>query len=257
MQVVLLAGGLGTRIQEESHLKPKPMIEIGGYPILWHIMQLYSAYGFNDFIICLGYKGYLIKEYFANYLLHASDVTIDTQSGDITYHQSYATPWRVTLLETGALTMTGGRLKRISDYLEDRFCVTYGDGVADVDIRALLNFHAGHGRMATMTSVMPPGRYGAIETNSDHQVEHFLEKPRGSEGCINGGFFVMEKSVLDYIEGDETSFEKEPLENLVKDGNLMAFRHDGFWHAMDTMRDRNYLEELWTTKQAPWKVWAD
>lgn len=231
------------------------MIEIGGRPILWHIMNIYSHHGINDFVICLGYKGYLIKEYFANYLLHASDVTIDALSGEVTYHQTRAEPWRVTLVDTGQETMTGGRLKRVAPYLGDRFCMTYGDGVADIDVTALIAFHAAHGRDATMTSVTPPGRYGAIDVSADNQVARFLEKPMGSEGRINGGFFVLEKRVIDRIDGDPTVFEQEPLEGLAADGQLMAFNHDGFWHAMDTVRDLKQLEAMWATDNAAWKIW--
>lgn len=256
MQAVILAGGYGTRISEESHLKPKPMIEIGGKPMLWHIMKIYAAHGITDFVICLGYRGYVIKEYFANYVLHSSDVTIDARTGQITYHQSTAEPWKVTLVDTGEASMTGGRLKRVGAYLEERFCMSYGDGVADVDIRALLAFHAAHGKQATVTAVTPPGRYGALELSGDGHVRRFVEKPPGDEGRINGGFFVLEKQVLDRIAGDATPFEGAPLEGLAAEGQLMAFRHPGFWHAMDTLRDRNHLEHLWASGAPPWKVWA-
>ena len=256
MQAVILAGGYGTRISEESHLKPKPMIEIGGKPILWHIMKIYAAHGISDFVICLGYRGYVIKEFFANYVLHSSDVTIDARTGQITYHQSTAEPWRVTLVDTGEASMTGGRLKRVGAYLGDRFCMSYGDGVADIDIRAALAFHAGHGKLATVTAVTPPGRYGALELGAEGQVRRFVEKPPGDEGRINGGFFVLEKAVLDRIAGDATPFEAAPLEGLAADGQLMAWRHPGFWHAMDTLRDRNHLENLWASGTPPWKVWA-
>ncbi len=255
MQAVILAGGYGTRISEESHLRPKPMIEIGGRPILWHIMKIFASHDITDFVICLGYKGYQIKEYFANYVLHSSDVTIDARSGEIHYHQTYAEPWRVTLVDTGQDTLTGGRLKRVSDYLDDTFCMTYGDGVADIDLTAEIAFHRENGRTATLAAVTPPGRYGAVELADEDRVARFVEKPRGDEGLINGGFFVLNRDVLDQIEGDHTSFEGKPLERLAKNGQLAAFRHDGFWHAMDTLRDRNLLEELWASGKAPWKSW--
>jgi len=254
IKVVILAGGLGTRISEESHLRPKPMIEIGGRPILWHVMKIYAAHGLTDFVICCGYKGYMIKEYFANYVLHSSDVTIDTGSGRIEYHQTSAEPWRITLIDTGAETMTGGRLKRVAAYLGGTFCLTYGDGVADIDLTAELAFHRGHGREATVASVIPPGRYGALEI-ADGQVRRFVEKPPGDQARINGGFFVLERATLDRISGDGTFFEREPLENLAADGQLMAWDHDTFWHPMDTLRDKNHLEELWSSGAAPWKVW--
>ncbi len=256
MQAVILAGGYGTRISEESHLRPKPMIEIGGRPILWHVMKIYAAHGITDFVICLGYKGYMIKEYFANYVLHSSDVTIDARSGEITYHHSAAEPWRVTLVDTGEATLTGGRLKRVAPYLGERFCLTYGDGVADIDISAEVTFHLAHAREATVAAVIPPGRYGALEIGGDGTVKRFTEKPPGGEGLINGGFFVLERRVLDRIAGDSTSFEGGPLEALASEGELMAFRHGGFWHAMDTLRDRTHLEALWAGGRAPWKVWA-
>ncbi|MDA0721414.1 MAG: glucose-1-phosphate cytidylyltransferase [Proteobacteria bacterium] len=256
MQAVILAGGFGTRISEESHLRPKPMIEIGGKPILWHIMKIYAAHGITDFVICLGYRGYMIKEYFANYILHSSDVTIDARTGQITYHNSIAEPWRVTLVDTGEGSMTGGRLKRLRSYLTDTFCMTYGDGVANIDIGAELAFHKAHGRQATLAAVTPPGRYGALDLGADARVTRFIEKPPGDEGRINGGFFVLEPEVLDRIAGDATPFEGVPLETLAADGQLMAYRHPGFWQAMDTLRDRNYLEGLWTSGQAPWKIWT-
>ncbi len=256
MQAVILAGGYGTRISEESHLRPKPMIEIGGKPILWHIMKIYAAHGITDFVICLGYRGYMIKEYFANYILHSSDVTIDARSGQIEYHNSIAEPWKITLVDTGEGSMTGGRLKRVGSYLKGTFCMTYGDGVADLDIRAEIAFHRAHGRQATVAAVTPPGRYGALEMDEAGQVGRFIEKPPGDEGRINGGFFVLEPPVLDRIAGDATPFEGEPLETLAAGGELMAFRHPGFWHAMDTLRDRNHLENLWASGRAPWKVWA-
>jgi glucose-1-phosphate cytidylyltransferase len=255
MKVVILAGGLGTRISEESHLRPKPMIEIGGHPILWHIMKNFGHHGFTEFVICLGYRGYMIKEYFSNYVLHTSDVTIDMTDGSIVYHSRAAEPWRVTLVDTGPETMTGGRLKRVADHLGDTFFLTYGDGVADVDLPALLAFHRAHGRAATVTSVVPPGRYGALSLDGD-EVRSFMEKPAGDNSRINGGFFVLERRVIDRIAGDAMPFEAEPLESLARDGELMAFRHDGFWQAMDTLRDKNQLEALWEKGRAPWKIWS-
>jgi glucose-1-phosphate cytidylyltransferase len=257
MKAVILAGGLGTRISEETHLKPKPMIEIGGKPILWHIMKSYSAFGVNDFVICCGYKGYLIKEYFANYFLHMSDVTFDMCNNQMEVHEQKVEPWRVTLVDTGEETMTGGRLKRVARYVEDEdaFCFTYGDGVSDIDIAAELAFHKDHGRLATVAAVQPPGRYGAL-TLADRQVTGFVEKPKGDGGRINGGFFVLSPKVLGYIEGDSTSWEQAPLECLAVDGELAAFDHDGFWQPMDTLREKNYLEELWRTGAAPWKRWT-
>jgi len=256
MKAVILAGGLGTRISEESHLRPKPMIEIGGRPILWHIMKIYAHHGISDFVVCLGYRGYMIKEFFANYLLHNSDVTIDAATGEVLYHQTSAEPWRVTLVETGEATMTGGRLKRVADYLDpgEAFCMTYGDGVADVDIGALVDFHKEHGRLATVTAVVPPGRYGALALDGD-RVDHFIEKPPGDNALINGGFFVLSPEVTERIAGDDTPWELEPLEGLARDGELSAFRHRGFWHAMDTLRDKTQLETMWTSGKAPWKVW--
>jgi len=256
MKAVILAGGLGTRISEETHLKPKPMIEIGGMPILWHILKMYSAYGVNDFVICCGYKGYIIKEYFANYFLHMSDVTFDLAHNQMQVHQRHAEPWKVTLIDTGADTLTGGRLKRVSDYVKDEeaFCFTYGDGVSDVDISASIAFHKRHGKLATVTAVLPPGRYGALERSGD-QVTGFVEKPRGDGGVINGGFFVLSPKVLDYIECDQTSWEGTPLVSLAGIGEIMAFEHQGFWQPMDTLRDKNMLEELWSSGQAPWKKW--
>lgn len=254
MKTVILAGGLGTRISEESHLKPKPMIEVGGRPILWHIMKLYSHYGFNDFVVCLGYKGYVVKEYFANYVLHNADLTVDLAKGSIEYHSTKHEPWRVTLVETGETTMTGGRLKRVAKYLDpnEPFFMTYGDGVSDVDLKALEAFHRGHGKEATITAVAPPGRYGALEIN-DGRVDRFIEKPPGDNGLINGGFFVLNPSVIDRIADDETIWEREPLEGLAHEGRLMAYRHDGFWAAMDTLRDKNILEGLWASGEAPWR----
>jgi glucose-1-phosphate cytidylyltransferase len=254
MKTVILAGGFGTRISEESHLKPKPMIEIGGRPILWHIMKLFSAYGFNDFIVCLGYRGYVIKEYFANYVLHNADLTVDLAKGALEYHATNHEPWRVTLVDTGAESMTGGRLKRVARYLEpgEPFFLTYGDGVADIDLAALAAFHRAHGRDATVTAVAPPGRYGALEIDRD-AVQRFTEKPPGDNGLINGGFFVLQPKVIDRIAGDATVWEDEPLQGLAHDGQLMAFRHDGYWAAMDTLRDKNHLEALWASGQAPWR----
>ncbi|MEM9012109.1 MAG: glucose-1-phosphate cytidylyltransferase [Pseudomonadota bacterium] len=256
MKVVILAGGLGTRIAEESHLRPKPMIEIGGRPILWHIMKIYAHHGLTDFVICCGYKAYVIKEYFANYVLHSSDVTIDTGRGEITYHQTAREPWTITLVDTGLETMTGGRLKRVADYLGERFCLTYGDGVADIDVSATIAFHERHGRLATVTSVVPPGRYGALELGTDGRVARFAEKPPGDGGPISGGFFVLDRAVIDRIEDDTTALESTPLISLAEDGELMAWRHDGFWQSMDTLRDRTQLEAIWASGKAPWKVWT-
>jgi glucose-1-phosphate cytidylyltransferase len=257
MKAVILAGGLGTRISEETHLKPKPMIEIGGRPILWHIMKIYSTHGVNDFVICCGYKGYIIKEYFANYFLHMSDVTFDVSSNKMEVHQRSAEPWRVTLVDTGEDTQTGGRLRRVASYLknEEAFCFTYGDGLANVDVQALIGFHKHHGKLATVTAVAPPGRYGAIDLQGD-AVVGFSEKPRGDGGRINGGFFVISPKCVDLIEGDHTAWENGPLPALAGKGELRAFEHTGFWQPMDTLREKNLLEELWATGQAPWKVWA-
>jgi len=255
-KVVILAGGLGTRLSEETLVKPKPMVEIGGKPMLWHIMKIYSSYGFDDFIICLGYKGYMIKEYFANYYLHMSDVTIDIKNNKIKTHQSYSEPWKVSLIDTGDTTMTGGRIKRIRHYLGDEtFMLTYGDGVSDVSISDLLKFHFHKKRTATLTAIRPPGRFGAIQIQKDQRVTSFSEKPLGEGGYINGGFFVFEPEVFDYIRDDSTILEREPLESLADEGQLNAFRYEGFWYAMDTLRDKNHLEELWATGKAPWKVW--
>jgi glucose-1-phosphate cytidylyltransferase len=255
MKAVLLAGGLGTRISEESHLKPKPMVEIGGKPILWHIMKIYSAHGVNDFVICLGYKGYLIKEYFANYFLHTSDVTFDMANNQMQVHHRFAEPWRVTLVDTGESTMTGGRLRRVADYLdEEPFCFTYGDGVASVDITALIGFHRRHGKLATVTAVQPPGRYGSLQRDGD-RVSGFVEKPRGDGGWINGGFFVLQKGVIDVIEGDRTSWEEAPMRILAQRGELHGYEHAGFWQPMDTLREKNLLEDLWQSGKAPWKIW--
>ena len=256
MKAVILAGGLGTRISEESHLRPKPMIEIGGKPILWHIMKIYSAHGINDFIVCCGYKGYMIKEYFANYYLHVSDVTFHMGSNRTEIHQNNAEPWRVTLVDTGEDTMTGGRLKRVRHHLhpDEDFCFTYGDGLSDVDIGKLVSFHRVQGNLATLTAVQPPGRYGAIQIDGN-RVTRFEEKPHGDNAWINGGFFVLSPKVIDFIEGDDTPWERAPLESLATDKQLSAYTHHGFWHPMDTLRDKNYLEELWL-KGAPWKNWA-
>lgn len=256
MKAVILAGGLGTRISEETHLKPKPMIEIGGKPILWHIMKLYSAHGVNDFIICCGYKGYIIKEYFANYFLHMSDVTFDMTSNKMEVHQQYAEPWKITLIDTGDNTLTGGRLKRVKSFIENEeaFCFTYGDGLSDIDIAKSVQFHLNHGKLATITAVQPPGRYGAIE-HKKGLVKGFVEKPRGDGGLINGGFFVLSPKVLEFIENDLSSWEGEPLTKLAEIGEMMAFEHDGFWQPMDTLREKNLLEELWSAGNAPWKIW--
>ena len=258
MKAVLLAGGFGTRISEETNLKPKPMVEIGGKPILWHIMKMYSHHGINDFIICCGYKGYVIKEYFANYFLHMSDVTFDMQENKMEVHQRYAEPWRVTLVDTGEDTMTGGRLKRVAPYLqnEDDFCFTYGDGVSNVNITELIKFHRAHGLQATLTATSPPGRFGALDIHPDQRVTSFKEKPKGDGGLINGGFFVLSPEVIDLIAHDQIFWEREPLEKLAELDQLKAYRHEGFWQPMDTLRDKNLLEELWATGKAPWKVWA-
>lgn len=256
MKAIILAGGLGTRISEESSTRPKPMIEIGGKPILWHIMKIYSHYGINDFVICCGYKGYLIKEYFANYFLHMSDVTFDMQNNSMQVHEQKSEPWRVTLVDTGDSTQTGGRLKRVKHYVGDEtFCMTYGDGVGDIDIPNLLKFHDSHGALATMTATQPPGRFGALDLiGSD--VNSFIEKPHGDGGWINGGFFVLSPKVLDLIPDDSTIWEREPLESLAKQKQLKAFCHEGFWQPMDTLRDKTNLEELWSKGKAPWKVWS-
>jgi glucose-1-phosphate cytidylyltransferase len=255
MKAVILAGGMGTRISEETLVKPKPMIEIGGKPILWHIMKIYSAYGINDFVICLGYKGYVIKEYFANYFLHMSDVTIDLKSNQMEVHQNSAEPWRITLVDTGESTMTGGRLKRIRSYLNNEdFCFTYGDGVGDINISALIAFHRQQGTWATITATQPPGRFGALALK-EHRVTGFQEKPKGEEGWINGGFFVLSPKVIDFIEGDQTIWEREPVERLAREGQISAYVHEGFWQPMDTLRDKNHLEDLWITGKAPWKIW--
>lgn len=255
MKVVLLAGGLGTRISEESHLRPKPMIEIGGKPILWHIMKIYSHYGLNDFIVCCGYKGYVMKEYFANYFMHLSDVTFDLKNNKMEIHNNTSEPWKVTLVDTGADTMTGGRVKRVKDYIgNETFCLTYGDGVADIQIDKLLKFHKEHGGKATLTAAQPPGRFGALSIEGT-QIKSFKEKPVGDGNWINGGFFVLEPSVIDLISNDETVWEKEPLEKLADSNQLHAYFHNGFWQPMDTLRDKNHLEQLWSSGKAPWKQW--
>jgi glucose-1-phosphate cytidylyltransferase len=254
MKAVILAGGMGTRISEETVVRPKPMVEIGGKPILWHIMKIYSAHGIQDFIICLGYKGYLIKEYFANYFLHMSDVTFDMAKNTMQVHQNNAEPWRVTLLETGENTMTGGRLKRIASYLDEDFCFTYGDGVANIDITKLIAHHYQQNTLATLTAAQPPGRFGALQMEN-HKVVGFQEKPQGDGGWINGGFFVLSPKIMEYIDGDNSVWEKSPLERLAQQGQLSAFFHEGFWQPMDTLRDKNHLEELWATGNAPWKIW--
>jgi len=255
MKAVILAGGLGSRISEETYLKPKPMVEVGAMPILWHIMKIYSAHGIHDFIICLGYKGYVIKEYFANYFLHMSDVTFDMARNEMTVHERFAEPWKVTLVDTGEATMTGGRLQRVQPYLDDEtFCFTYGDGLGDVDIKQLIEFHRGQGKLATVTAVQPPGRFGSLVLEQD-RVSGFQEKPRGDGNWINGGFFVLEPAVLGYLGDDATVWEQEPLEKLAGDNQLAAYKHHGFWQPMDTLRDKNQLEELWASGRAPWKVW--
>lgn len=254
-KAVILAGGLGTRISEETSLRPKPMIEIGGRPIVWHIMKIYSAAGINEFIICAGYLGYMIKEYFSNYALHMSDVTFDFASGQVTVHRAYAEPWKITVIDTGAETMTGGRLRRVAEHLGDEhFCMTYGDGLADIDIRALIAFHKAHGRDATVTRVLPPGRFGALDLDGD-VVKGFQEKPLGDGGWINGGFFVLSPAVISRIAEDATVWEQEPLEGLARDGQLQSFAHRGFWQPMDTLRDKRQLEEMWGSNRAPWKIW--
>lgn len=255
MKAVILAGGLGTRISEESHLRPKPMIEIGGKPILWHIMKIYSHYGINDFVVCLGYKGYIIKEYFSNYFLHMSDVTFGMRENKMEIHQKFVEPWNVTLVDTGESTMTGGRLKRVAPYIGDEaFCLTYGDGVSDVDISALIAHHKAGGKLATVTAIQPPGRFGSLQMDGD-LVCHFQEKPAGDGVWINGGFFVLEPAVLDHVKGDDTVWEQQPLQQLAHSGELTAYKHKGFWQAMDTLRDKNHLEEVWASGHAPWKHW--
>lgn len=257
MKAVILAGGFGTRLSEETHLRPKPMVEIGGKPLLWHIMKIYSCYGVNEFVICLGYMGYVIKEYFLNYYVHNADLTADLASGDHTIHGSKAEPWKVHLIETGLHTMTGGRVKRIQRFVEDgAFCLTYGDGLADIDVRSLISFHKSHGRAATVTSVQPPGRFGVLNLGDAGRVTAFQEKPSDEIGWINGGFFVLEPKIFDYIDGDEEIWERKPLERLANDGELHAFKHAGFWRPCDTLRDKRDLESLWKSGDAPWKVWT-
>lgn len=256
MKAVILAGGLGTRLSEETTIRPKPMVEIGGKPILWHILKMYSNHGVNDFIICCGYKGYVIKEYFANYFLHMSDITFDMRSNRMQVHQKRAEPWNITLVDTGDDSMTGGRLRRVKEYIcnDAAFCFTYGDGVSDLDIGASIEFHLNHGKAATLTAAYPPGRFGALDLDGQ-RVNQFMEKPKGDGGMINGGFFVLSPRVLDYLEDDATVWEQQPLERLANDGELMAFEHHGFWQPMDTLRDKTYLEELWASGNAPWKSW--
>ncbi|MBU1344808.1 MAG: glucose-1-phosphate cytidylyltransferase [Proteobacteria bacterium] len=256
MKAVILAGGLGTRISEETSLRPKPMVEIGGKPILWHIMKIYSAHGINDFVICCGFKGYVIKEYFANYFLHMSDVTFDMAQNKMEVHQRHAEPWKVTLVDTGEETMTGGRLRRVADYVKDEetFCLTYGDGLSDVNITELITFHKAQNVKATLTATLPPGRFGALDM-TENRVNSFREKPKGDGAMINAGFFVLSPQVIDYIENDQTIWESEPLERLAKEGNLASFKHNGFWQPMDTLRDKIHLEKIWQTGKAPWKVW--
>mgnify|MGYP000665081679 FL=1 len=256
MKAVILAGGLGTRLSEETTTRPKPLVEIGGKPILWHIMKMYSYHGINDFVVCCGYKGYLIKEYFANYFLHMSDISFDMRENSMHVHEKRAEPWRITLVDTGESTMTGGRLQRVAEHImaEESFCFTYGDGLSDLDIGATIDFHRQHKKLATLTATYPPGRFGALEINRS-QVTSFKEKPRGDGAMINGGFFVLSPAVLSYIDGDSSVWEQEPLNKLAEQGQLMAFEHDGFWHAMDTLRDKIHLDQLWATAQAPWKKW--
>ena len=256
MKVVILAGGFGTRLSEETDIKPKPMVEIGGKPILWHIMKNYSSHGFNEFVILLGYKGYVIKEFFSNYFLHQSDVTFDLANNSMEVHQNESDPWKVTLLDTGLSTLTGGRIKRAKDYIgDDDFLLTYGDGLSDVDIAKTVEFHKSHGKNITMTAVQPAGRYGALDIKADNSISSFKEKPKGDGAWINGGFFVCKSEVLDYIDGDSTTFEQEPLTDLAAEGQLMSFKHDGFWECMDTLRDKTNLCQLWDSDQAPWKRW--
>jgi glucose-1-phosphate cytidylyltransferase len=256
MKAVILAGGLGTRLSEETSVRPKPMVEIGGMPILWHIMKHYSHHGVQDFVVCCGYKGYVIKEYFANYFLHMSDVTYDLSKNTMQVHRQYAEPWQITLVDTGDNTMTGGRLKRVRQYVGDHdFCFTYGDGVGDINIRKLIEYHKLHGKLATVTAVQPPGRFGALDIDND-VVKSFIEKPNGDGMRINGGFFVVNPKAIDFIDGDETTWEKEPLETLASMGEIQAFRHDGFWQPMDTLRDKLLLEKLWQSGRAPWMSWA-
>jgi len=256
MKVVILAGGLGTRLSEETVLKPKPMVEIGGMPILWHIMKIYSSHGFNDFIVCLGYKGYLVKEYFANYFLHKSDVTIDLKNNAIEVHESEAEPWKITLVDTGEDSMTGGRIKRIQKYIDETFMLTYGDGVGDIDVKSLVEFHKNHGKLCTVTSVQPSGRFGALDIGVDSSVHSFLEKPKGDGSWINGGYMVCEPRIFDFIkDGDATVWEKEPMENIATSGEMRAYKHHGFWRPMDTLKDKHDLNDMWTSNEALWKTW--
>ncbi len=258
MKVVILAGGYGTRLSEETDVKPKPMVEIGDYPILWHIMKIYSYFGYNDFIICLGYKGYIIKEYFANYFLHKSDLTIDLQHNSIRYERTETEPWNITLIDTGLNTMTGGRMKRARKYLEDgSFMMTYGDGVSNIDINKLASFHKSHGKLATVTAVQPAGRFGSLLINDSSNLTSFVEKPAGDNFWINGGFFVLEPGVFDFIEDDSTIWEKEPLEIISSKGELAAFKHNGFWQPMDTLREKRLLNDLWSSRKAPWRLWNE
>ena len=258
MKVVILAGGFGTRLSEETEFRPKPMVEIGGHPIIWHIMKIYSAYGYNEFLVCLGYKGYIIKEYFANYFLHMSDVTFNLKTGEMTLHRSNSEDWKVTLIDTGLNTMTGGRIKRVKNFIRDEtFMVTYGDGVSDVNVKRLVEFHRENHKYATLTAVQPPGKFGSLSLDISSRVTKFTEKPAGDGAWINAGFFVLEPAIFDYIEGDSTSWEREPLENLAKDGQLVAYKHYGFWKCMDTLRDKRELEKLWNSGNPPWKVWKD
>jgi glucose-1-phosphate cytidylyltransferase len=256
MKAIILAGGLGTRLSEETVVRPKPLVEVGGKPILWHILKMYSHHGVNDFVICCGYKGYLIKEYFANYFLHMSDVTFDMRSNRMEVHQKRAEPWTITLVDTGDESMTGGRLRRVAEYVrkEPAFCFTYGDGVGDIDITASIKFHKNHGKAATLTATFPPGRFGALDIDGN-KVRQFMEKPKGDGGMINGGFFVLSPRVLDYLDSDATVWEQQPLQRLASEGQLMAFEHHGFWQPMDTLRDKIYLEDLWAAGSAPWKTW--
>jgi glucose-1-phosphate cytidylyltransferase len=255
MKLVILAGGAGTRISEESSIRPKPLIEIGGMPIIWHIMKIYSMYGIKDFVICCGYKGYLIKEYFSNYVLHTTDVTINLKKNTVKVHKKYSEDWNITLVNTGLHTQTGGRILRIKNYVDSDFCLTYGDGLSNINLKELINFHKKHKKYATMTAVQPLGRFGALNIDSDNIVQNFLEKPKGDGQWVNGGFFVLSKKIFNYIRGDESVWEKEPLENLAKDLNLKSFKHNDFWQPMDTLRDRELLESLWNSKKAPWKIW--
>jgi glucose-1-phosphate cytidylyltransferase len=256
MKVLILAGGVGSRLSEETALKPKPMVEIGGKPILWHIMKIYSHFGYNEFVILCGYKGYMIKSYFANYYRHMADMTVDMSSNTIEYHKNHAEPWKVTLIDTGLDTMTGGRIKKAQKFVEDEtFMLTYGDGVADININDLVTFHKNHGKAITMTSVQPEGRFGALVINNEYKVTHFKEKPHGDGVWINGGFFVCNPAVFDYIENDQTIFERQPLENLAKNGELFTYRHSGFWKPMDVLRDKNELEQMWANNDAPWRIW--